>query len=68
MKLISSLFIFTIFIYNVSLSDNETDFLNRLSEKGIQIIGMGSNKLRMVTHLNYSDAMHERLLQILVSI
>ena len=57
-----------ILIFEIKSDVNETDFLNRLSEKGIQIIGMGSNKLRMVTHLNYSDAMHERLLQILVSI
>jgi len=57
-----------ILIFELKSHVNETDFLNRLSEKGIQIIGMGSNKLRMVTHLNYSDAMHERLLQILVSI
>lgn len=57
-----------ILIFELKSDVNETDFLNRLSEKGIQIIGMGSNKLRMVTHLNYSDAMHERLLQILVSI
>lgn len=57
-----------ILIFELKSNVNETDFLNRLSEKGIQIIGMGSNKLRMVTHLNYSDAMHERLLQILVSI
>jgi len=57
-----------ILIFELKSHVNEIDFLNRLSEKGIQIIGMGSNKLRMVTHLNYSDAMHERLLQILVSI
>ena len=57
-----------ILIFELKSHVNETDFLNRLSEKGIQIIGIGSNKLRMVTHLNYSDAMHERLLQILVSI
>lgn len=57
-----------ILIFELKSHVNETDFLNRLSEKGIQIIGMGSNKLRMVTHLNYSDAMHERLLQILVNI
>ncbi|MDC3260595.1 beta-eliminating lyase-related protein [Winogradskyella sp.] len=57
-----------ILIFELKSHVNETDFLNGLSEKGIQIIGMGSNKLRMVTHLNYSDTMHERLLQILVSI
>ena len=44
---------------------DETTFLKDLSKQHISIIGMGSNKLRMVTHLDYSDAMHEKVLKLL---
>lgn len=44
---------------------SEADFLKRLSEQGISIIGMGQGKLRIVTHLDYTDAMHAHFLQIL---
>ncbi|WP_282042500.1 threonine aldolase family protein [Winogradskyella flava] len=51
-----------IIIFELHDGIDETQFLKRLEEKDIQIIGMGSNKLRMVTHLDYSDDMHSRLL------
>lgn len=54
-----------ILIFELKSHVDETEFLNKLSEKGVQIIGMGSNKLRMVTHLDYTDKMHEILLHIL---
>ncbi len=34
-------------------------FMERLEEKKIQIISMGQGKLRMVTHLDYTEEMHE---------
>lgn len=37
-------------------------FVERLAEKGISIIGMGQGKLRIVTHLDYTEAMHATLL------
>lgn len=40
----------------------EQAFLDKLSARGIQIIGMGQGKLRIVTHLDYTDEMHEKLL------
>jgi len=36
-------------------------FLTKLSENNIHIIGMGQGKLRMVTHLDYTEEMHERV-------
>ena len=54
-----------IIIFELKSHVDETKFLNKLSDKGIKIIGMGSNKLRMVTHLDYTDEMHDRLLHIL---
>lgn len=38
------------------------EFTKKLLDKDIHIITMGQGKLRMVTHLDYTDEMHERLL------
>ncbi|MBT8312967.1 MAG: PLP-dependent transferase [Maribacter sp.] len=43
----------------------EIEFVDKLGEKGISIIGMGQGKLRIVTHLDYTDAMHTSLLNTL---
>lgn len=43
----------------------ESQFLNKLKENQIDIIGMGQGKLRMVTHLDYTYDMHKRVLGIL---
>lgn len=40
-------------------------FLDRLKEKDIHIIGMGQGKLRIVTHLDYTNEMHDAFLTIL---
>lgn len=53
-------------IDNAQLS--EEVFLNKLVALDIKIIGMGQGKLRIVTHLDYSDAMHEKLLTSLKSL
>lgn len=44
---------------------SEEGFLKKLSEQGISIIGMGQGKLRIVTHMDYTDGMHVRFLDIL---
>ncbi|WP_435412757.1 threonine aldolase family protein [Psychroserpens mesophilus] len=54
-----------IVIFELEPHVDETEFLQQLASQGIHIIGMGSNKLRMVTHLDYTDAMHDKLLSIL---
>lgn len=41
---------------------SSADFVAKLLERDILIIGMGQGKLRMVTHLDYTDSMHEELL------
>jgi len=40
-------------------------FIEKLRQNNVHIIGMGQGKLRIVTHLDYTDAMHEVFLQIL---
>ncbi len=41
------------------------DFIRRLQEKNVELIGMGQGKLRIVTHLDYSNEQHDALLSIL---
>ncbi|SIS56434.1 L-threonine aldolase [Zobellia uliginosa] len=43
-------------------------FLEKLKENGVYIIGMGQGKLRIVTHLDYTDTMHDRFIDILRSL
>ena len=57
-----------IIIFELNDSVSEKDFLITLTENNIHIIGMGSNKLRMVTHLDYTDDMHDSHLKILKSL
>ncbi len=45
-----------------------SDFLNKLEENSISIIGMGQGKLRIVTHLDYTQEMHVYFLKVLQSI
>jgi threonine aldolase len=52
-------------IFKLNSSIPETLFLNHLKAHDILVSDMGSGKLRMVTHLDYTDAMHARLLEIL---
>jgi threonine aldolase len=54
-----------IVIFELHESIDEIDFLNTLKENSIHIIGMGGGKLRMVTHLDYTDQMHELVLETL---
>ncbi|NJB35495.1 threonine aldolase family protein [Croceivirga sp. JEA036] len=47
---------------------SEADFLAKLKENNISIIGMGQGKLRMVTHMDYTAEMHTITLAILKTI
>ncbi len=42
-------------------------FINDMNKKNVKFSNMGQGKLRMVTHLDYSQVMHNRLLEILSS-
>ena len=44
---------------------SSSDFVSKLLQQDIHNISMGQGKLRMVTHMDYTDAMHEVLLQTL---
>lgn len=49
-----------IFYVNDTLSD--ADFIQKMKEKHILLTPMGEGKIRIVTHLDYTDAMHQQLL------
>jgi threonine aldolase len=48
-----------IIIFNVIDSINEQDFISRLKDASISLISMGQGKLRMVTHLDFTEEMLE---------
>ncbi|MBR9853990.1 MAG: aminotransferase class I/II-fold pyridoxal phosphate-dependent enzyme [Algicola sp.] len=56
-----------IFEINENKMSSET-FLEQLNKNQVSIIGMGQGKLRIVTHLDYTDAMHQHFLKVLKSI
>jgi threonine aldolase len=57
-----------IVIFELNKDVSETDFVQKLKQHDVLIISMGSNKLRIVTHLDYTDAMHEKFIGILQSL
>jgi len=54
-----------IIIFELRQKTDETKFLRLLDENNIRLSGMGQGKLRIVTHLDYTDAMHDRFLSVL---
>lgn len=54
-----------IVIFYLVATVDETNFLSLLEVKGIRLSTMGQGKLRIVTHLDYTSAMHEYVLNVL---
>lgn len=54
-----------IVIFYLSEGIYEKKFMDDLLQKNIKISGMGQGKLRIVTHLDYTDEKHTRFLEIL---
>jgi threonine aldolase len=48
-----------IVIFELKNEINEISFIDKLNRLNIKLISMGSNKLRLVTHLNYTNAHHD---------
>lgn len=57
-----------IVIFELNNDVNENNFVKKLAKKNIHIISMGNHKLRIVTHLDYTNDMHENVLQVLKEI
>lgn len=54
-----------IVIFELASHVDSDAFIETLKSKNILISNMGGGKLRMVTHLDYTDDMHEKLLETL---
>lgn len=54
-----------IVIFYLQPEIDETTFLSKLEAKNIRISSMGQGKLRIATHLDYTEEMHEYLIQLL---
>jgi threonine aldolase len=57
-----------IVIFELDSTVDSAYFIDSLQSKGILLSNMGSGKLRMVTHMDYTDQMHEKLLETLIGI
>ena len=57
-----------IVVFELEKHIDTNNFIENLKNKNILISDMGSGKLRMVTHMDYSNEMHEILLETLVRI
>lgn len=54
-----------IIIFELNDDVNEARFITELAENNVKLIGMGSGKLRLVTHLDYTNDMHSKLLSLI---
>lgn len=57
-----------IVIFYLQDLSHEEKFLKKLQKENIRISNMGQGKLRIVTHLDYSEEMHHRFLEMLEAI
>ncbi|TYP70343.1 threonine aldolase family protein [Aquimarina intermedia] len=49
------------------IATNEDEFIAKMAEKDIHFYSMGQGKLRLVTHHDYSERMHQYFLEVLQS-
>jgi threonine aldolase len=54
-----------IIIFELQNKADEPRFLKMLQDKNIRLSGMGQGKLRIVTHLDYTEQMHDTYLSVL---
>lgn len=54
-----------ILIFSVQPHYNEAAIMEKLKQKGIFISSLGKNKLRIVTHLDYKEVMHQYVVETL---
>ena len=54
-----------IVIFSLENEKEEQAFVNKLNENTVRISAMGKGKLRMVTHLDYTNEQHNHLLELL---
>jgi threonine aldolase len=53
-----------IIIFRLNNKYSQAEFLNLLKEKGLWAVGFGSDKIRLVTHMDFNDEMMEKAFMI----
>ena len=54
-----------IVIFELQNDVDSNAFISTVEAKGLRLVGMGENKLRLVTHLDYTNEMHAYVLDLL---
>ena len=54
-----------ILIFSLKAQFNDKEFIEKLKQKNIFISSLGKNKLRIVTHLDYKEVMHNYVMETL---
>lgn len=57
-----------IVIFYLENASDEAEFMKQLQKENIRISNMGQGKLRIVTHLDYSEEKHQKFLEVLRSV
>ncbi len=57
-----------IVIFELNTTYSETTFTEKMNQQHIRLSNMGQGKLRIVTHHDYTDAMHSKFCQVLVGL
>ncbi len=57
-----------IIIFYLRKASDEAAFMKKLQKENIRISNMGQGKLRIVTHLDYTEEMHQKFLKVLQNI
>ena len=57
-----------IVIFSVKQPITDIQVMEKLKEKGILIYAIGKGKIRLVTHLDYKQVMHEYVLETLMKL
>ncbi len=55
-------------IFYLKDATNEQSFMKQLQKENVRISNMGQGKLRLVTHLDYSEEQHQKFIQVLKGI
>lgn len=57
-----------ILIFQLKSNYDSNIFLNKMLKSGVKLISMGDNKLRIVTHKDYNNEMHQKFIEIITNL
>jgi threonine aldolase len=57
-----------ILIFQLKSNYDSNIFLDKMLKSGVKLISMGDNKLRIVTHKDYNNEMHQKFIEIITNL